>query len=550
MIYMWSVQGFFSALIHLCATIAAGTLAFALWEPLSGMVMMWKPTIAMSVGLMLPFGLLLIIIRMSLDKLIRKNMQFNQILGGVGGAICGGISAVLTAGILVMGLGLLPTGYTTFGYQPWEAEGGGRVTKSDGANLWIKVDDYSYGFFRFLSRNAFSPTFSDVNLANARPELPKMIAINKQTASDNGSIVAAHDDISIGKVYYRPSDNTGLSTAVNTAIGDSLNSDGMQLIVVDTTVTKPSGKTVGTFDGDGTFRIPASQVRLMTNKGIYAPKAFSKADGDRRFFKAFESRSDQAWGSDRDTSIAYIFVVPSANSEEVKYLTIRNLRFEVPRKSAWEEDVDVVASIVGALSEGDAASASASDDNESSNEVGDPTGSRSGAIGTWVEISNKLPKAVSKNFARNLTLNGNAILSGKATVEKGKTASRSNRIDSFYVPTHQAVLRITLTPDRARSIFGKAMASAGALGLLGVRDSNGNVHNAIGYVWSQRKSGRTVIEARELQRAKQLPINKLGSDDKLYVYFKVNRGRVIKELIVGSSEQELNIDVPKAAPKK
>ncbi|QDU34923.1 Colicin V production protein [Poriferisphaera corsica] len=538
MVYMWAVQGFFSALIHLSVTIVAGTLAFAMWEPVSGLLMAWKPAIAMSVGLLVPFGVLLLVLRMVMDKLIKKNMQFQQMISGIGGGACGLVSGVLTAGILVMGLGLLPTGYTTLGYQAWTATSGGKVVEDD-AKLWVGVDEYAYNVFSFLSRGSFAPTLNrGVNLSTARPELPKMIVINRQSADERASLVARPQEVRVGKVYERPADNTGLSTAVELAIGESLNATGHRLVVVDTKWTQE--RSGGAYDGDDTFRVSASQVRLITSKGLYGPKAFSKAQGDQRIMTKFARRTDQAWGSDAEDTIAWVFVVPT--NEAVKFMQVRNLRFELPKQNAWEEDVDVVAEAVGVLSEADAKAAADAAAEESSNEVGDREGTRSNASGNWVEVTNKLPRSVSKNFARNLSVQGSAITSGYAEVDQKGSVSSRTKIDTFYVPSHQAMIRIEMTPDRANSFFGQAMASASALGMVGVKDDKGSTMPAVGFVL--QRGSHVTIAAKRIRSAKELPVNQMEEGDKLYVYFKVNRDRTIKELIVGGSSQDMNVVIP------
>src|SRR3982751_2232102 len=102
--FIWLTRGFFSSLIHLICTIIAGAIAFAAWEPVSYWLLESSPTggimsflagIAWGVGLILPFAVSLIVLRLIVDKLLPGNVVLQQKLDYIGGGVCGVFSGAL-----------------------------------------------------------------------------------------------------------------------------------------------------------------------------------------------------------------------------------------------------------------------------------------------------------------------------------------------------------------------------------------------------------------------------------------------------------------------
>src|SRR5262249_3026843 len=111
--YIWLTRGFFSSLIHLVCTIIAGAIAFAAWEPISywflesspnGGFMSFIAGIAWGLGLVIPFSVSLILLRLVVDKLLPANVVLEPQLDYIGGGVCGVLSGAITAGILVISL--------------------------------------------------------------------------------------------------------------------------------------------------------------------------------------------------------------------------------------------------------------------------------------------------------------------------------------------------------------------------------------------------------------------------------------------------------------
>src|SRR5438477_11176095 len=122
--YIWLTRGFFSALLHMVCVIAAGAIAFAFWEPLAYFLLGRFTTnsglqgVIWAISLVLPFAAALALIRVGFDKMIPWNVAVNDIANYIGGGVCGVISGIITAGILILGIGFLRIAPDEFGYQP------------------------------------------------------------------------------------------------------------------------------------------------------------------------------------------------------------------------------------------------------------------------------------------------------------------------------------------------------------------------------------------------------------------------------------------------
>ncbi len=181
--YMWVIRGFFSALIHLVCTVIAGAVAFGVWEPLSYWMLESAPNsgigshltgMAWGLGLLLPFGITLGILRLIIDQLLPANVVLATKLNYTGGAVCGLISGVLTAGVVAIGLSYFRTS-PEFG-KPYAFKNGAWVRD---AAMWVPVDKVTAGFFGTLSQTAFR---TPEPLAKWHPDLAEEGGAMRQSA--------------------------------------------------------------------------------------------------------------------------------------------------------------------------------------------------------------------------------------------------------------------------------------------------------------------------------------------------------------------------------
>lgn len=118
MTFFQGLQGLFSALIHCLLTILAAALAFGFYEDLYyGILMQYQPDHGRGIALMAIFLIALLVLRTLFDMLIKGNMRFPIYVDrGVGGAL-GLISALITVGMLAIGVQMLPFGRSFLGFS-------------------------------------------------------------------------------------------------------------------------------------------------------------------------------------------------------------------------------------------------------------------------------------------------------------------------------------------------------------------------------------------------------------------------------------------------
>lgn len=538
MIYWGSVQGFFSSFLHLMLVIAVGSIAFALWEPITlGLLMKYIPLMAWTVGLLVPFALLLLIFRMVTDKFVPTDMNFMPIINTIFGAACGFFSGVLTAGIAIIGLGFLPFGADMGGFQPYSIGGGGVILET-GGKLWVPVHTIAWNVYSGLSGGAFS---TRTPMAEYMPELDVQMSLVR-VRPDNVSIVAVPQAVEVTGAYIVDTAAlTDASPATAEALGPDFKKPGYKLVMIDTQWSKVEG----TVDGDRALRLPASQVRLVTKSNdpdrkaieLVGPVGFTKPKGDGRVFYPFDSDGVVAFATAPTSSFSWVFLVRA--DQQPRFPMIRKLRLELPGEDQITTDADEVLAALGTPQapepeEGDdTADVGPGDAPRGPTVIGDRNGIRAGTYALDLKITSKLPgRAISKNASSGLSIGTND--KNEAVIQTGSTGSarktsgsvgRRSRVSGFDVPAHEAMVRIRIEPDQAVSLFGSARASAAALNPIFLEDTDGNKWFVSAWVWLKESKDKEIhYDAfSTIRSAKQLPISQMNEGDEFYLYFTVTK---------------------------
>lgn len=195
---MWATYGFFSAFIQLIIVIAAGTLAFALWEPVSYMLLGRMPAYAHGIGLLAPFVILLIVIRVVFDKFCRANVHMPRIVDQLGGGVCGTAIGVLAFGTFLNGVNFLPIEHDAMG---WEISMRGKDSSdNDTGGLWLDVTGWSGGFFSMISHGSMHP-IAGTPLSVGRPNLAQRALYYRMTPDPNQMRSAHPGSVKVTGVY-------------------------------------------------------------------------------------------------------------------------------------------------------------------------------------------------------------------------------------------------------------------------------------------------------------------------------------------------------------
>lgn len=539
--YWWGAQGVLSAVLHFVAVVVAGSLALAIWEPLTvGFFLNGQfSAYAWCLGLLGPFLLMLIIIRIALDKIVRGNVYFSTFIhSAVGGAI-GLAIGILTSGLTVIALGFLPLPNSLAGFEPKSIDNNGRIVGSATDTLWVPVNRMSANFFSILSTGMFSPAGESQPLALFQPDLADQSARHRLKEDPNSSQVAAPDDVTIDEMQVMPSPLQGLDDRTLAMFGENARREGIKIVVVNMTV-KLSGR--GTYDSsDQAIRIPPAQLRLVTTPAgqrdstddvmLHDVAGFNTTVGETsRLLTILTDNKTVPASTASAAKFGWVFAIPAGRAP--RFLLFRHTRFALPDEPA-RADAAAFASALGApprpLGVAIEPTKPGNTSTPGTSTPGARIGARSGSAAESITISDMLPIALSKNLATGVETRETALVSGEGAIRNAEgNISKSVLIDRVWAPKHQVVVRIELKRDAASSMLGAARVAAATVQGFYLTDSKGGQYFPIGYAWA--KADKTLqikfVEDRTLplQSAKEFPTSQMGPQDTISVYFIVPRG--------------------------
>ena len=536
MVYWWALQGFFSAFLHLVLVVLAATFTLAFWETLAFTGMQWQPGYAWGLWLLGPFVLILIVLRVLSDKLVKKNVQLPNLISNLLGGICGAASGVLTAGLTIIGLGFLPLGADLGGVRPLAVSAGGGVEQT-GSDLWLPVDRWTNSFLTSLGAGSFSTA---TPLGEYQPQLAHQAALFRMRYDENASVVAVPGSVEVSSVVTAPAPVEGVDPEVAEDLGPAAESPANQIVVVETNWYKAPG----TYDPDSALRVPPTQIRLATQpqgRGdevtLHAPVAFIHQDGENRYFRAFSAADISAFGSRQEETFAWTFLIPA--DQQPRFLLVRHTRLSLPRVRT---DPAAVAAALGEPMPEQQETQPQAQAGGGESQVGPREGIQAGHVATGLEITDRLPSEISKNYAPDLETIDGGIMSGTANVSKAPGAlSQTTRINRVWVnDSFQRAVRLELGQDRAQSLLGKSRVAAASLQGVWLTTARGGTYQPIGYVW-QKAGGEQEIRIdrdQPIRSAQQLPVPQMGGNDHLYLYFVLPQDSTIVSYNIGGSTQQ------------
>jgi hypothetical protein len=272
-------------------------------------------------------------------------------------------------------------------------------------------------------------------------------------------------------------------------------------------------------------------------------------DGVRTFIPFKDAQTMIAGTNPKEDVIAFLFVIPESMSPGD--LLIRRLRMQVPdlADKAFVKDETQIAAVLGKLDDSQTEKYQPAVADSGEGQIGNREGVVAGALATEIALSNQLPVQFSKNRYTGpmqvdkdnqiMTINAEGVLSHDMI-------SNANAVKSFYVPSHKAMVRVKVDREQAQSLLGRSVATAAMVtSQVCLIDDKGNRWYPSGYAYQQAGKIRVLKDPDQpLQVAKQLPIADLRQGEELYLYFEVDRDRVITRYELGHAHQEVRLTIP------
>ena len=543
MVYWWSMQGLFSASIHLILTIMAGVIAFSFWEPISSLFLGMMPESAWGIGLMLPFGLSLLLMRFGMDKLVPGNLNFPPIADNIVGGLCGFLSGTITTGILVMGMQMM--GFSSFfGYQPYALNENGQVVaykdnRGDSKSLWLKVDHSTAGFFNLLSNNAFAPILTKNTMGVYRKDMVKAISLSTDTR-----IQGAHSRRSIREDNIRilgtDEDTFGLASVdqLPVPLQPHLQAE-RRTVVIGTQIMLP-----GAGDDDGIVRIKPNQVRLnhSTEEDQYRTSAVEESypvgyiqSGE---FISFQQPQEYVRSevSATDLTVHWVFQIPMTHEPNFIVVKRARLNLHAVRRNTVR-DPDRVAKLIRAM-----------------NRVATiPAGNVSMKDrDAYIRKSAMLPFPLNKNTlpsdVETITIQGvgriknkHYLLRGASVIKAPTTKTRLDdklRISSVYTQPSAAMLQVTVGPMGAgkKNLYHRINEHNDVNEAPRLIDVNGDEFWAMGYVVTKAKYKVSIDPKKPIRTMADMNLGQLSPGENLILFFQLPTNKVLAYLKHGKYE--------------
>lgn len=559
--YLWVTRGFFSSLLHLGCVVAAGAIAFGVWEPVSLFLLQKAPQsgffafvgdAAWGLGLALPFAISLSLLRVATDKLAPGNIIINDTYDSIGGGICGAGIGLITAGIFVLSVGFLRLPANFMGYQPVKMANQGNLEFQGG--LWLPADRLTAGFYNMLSQNTLSTGtplayyYPDLAAAAGTQRMSEGGGKNKNNIRPDGFDVAMR--FTVGKGGSAPADQI---------FSDFLNAGTQQVTLLDGS-TLPAGSYIegylinflaGAKEKFGQVVVGKGQLRLVAHNNagegvtLYPIAVTSQARSGDNTFGRFRFDGEfyvASVGGATEAPMAFEFAVPAGYEPTALY--VRNIRHEVEGTTPDREFADAssrdIAIQTGDLLVGNAAAnlnlAHAQAVDASSGRVNGIEVGRRMAGRAVLQKGNTPGLEVDDN---NRIVNGEGVFNPSDV--GGRGLDRNLRVDEFFVTSDTNIVQVQITGDPTQfpSSFFSTAAAPDLRTDVPPRliDSNGQRYNAIGYIYQD-------LNKVQIRYTPGLPMMALDEADALvrsrddqvmHLVFRPSVGVEIKHFAIGDT---------------
>lgn len=572
-------RGFFSSFLNMVSVIAAGAIAFGVWEPLTMLILenaggqSLVERIAPTAALLVPFCLSLAVLRLTVDAFVGKNVDFDDATNFIGGMVCGAVAAFVTAGTVIVALNFLGVGRSLMGHDYLEKDGGNLVYSS---NLWVPVDKMTVALYERLSTAGFA---SSTPLAEYAPNLHEQAVMSRavfETEKDNRKIP--------GRASLDPSGNELQIKGRITVTGE------IQDLLADRwfpdrghTVRTIAGEppapgsvsevifvevnSAGAAEDSGQIVFTPGQIRLIATRGndgvgIYPHAVFAKAEQSSvsltrfRFDDTNDSIASPGRGGNHVFGFEFL-VPPGYNPDSIFVRNVRRPLSGVPRFPENGDTLVGSASRDQAIAGGDVVAAL--DISLGGINLPAPTGTPIATDNPTAQTSAviqtpTLPDrfGITENRQRGLTLatvqRGRSatqlvIRSGRATFSAdeigGAVGSSSTVAKTFEQPDGQRVIMIPLKERKQDRItpFGRAVQDLGtsAQPLL-YNSQSQRWYPAFGFVHISQSNNVTIqydFTKPIRNMSNDLPdVNLSGTDSGIYLVFLVERGVSVTDFVL------------------
>lgn len=575
--YLGVVRGFFSSLLHLVCVVLAGAIAFGVWEPVSLFILEKAPQrgffefieySAWAIGLIVPFAAALAVLRVVTDKLVPGNAQSISAADHVGAGICGAVTGVIVAGIMVIGLGTMRSAPDWWGYQPVRYQGSSLQRTN---TLLLPADRLVGSLYAHTSEAVFS---TGEPLAKWRPEPWHAAEVMRVTDRGKARNTARPNDFKLLARYRveaaagekllqdrwanRPHDARMLD-------GDTYPADSrIEGVILDlaSSLKEPGSSFVAITEGQ--VWMIAENAQTGERLTLHPVAVVANPKGADQSLARFQFDSNFAVASPGAAvrPMAFEFVVP--NGFEPIAIYLKNIRKLLTPGQPVTEFASV-AERDAAITSGDLIEGSepipqdfGREEDEGDRFDNEPATATELGIVAQNTLGRSL--TIQKGTHKSLRISdSNQILEGDEkwapTEVARRVVDRNLMIDRFNVDQGVVMVQVNVSANQPASLLGQTVAAAENLGPPLLVDVNGIQYEAVGWVYRDRDMvyvrytpGQPIRALQEL-RNQRVVLSGSRDDQELTLLFLVSQGAAIKSYNIGSRpiielEEPLVLDKP------
>lgn len=566
--YVWVIRGFLSSLLHMICVVVAGAVAFGMWETVTYFVMGQTDNAALvgsawAIGLIIPFVVVTLLLRVGLDSIIRNNAQAAGPLDYAGAGVCGLITGTITAGILVIGIGTTRVGSDFLGHRPVDYASGS-LQRTGG--LLIPVDRLVGAFYGHTSEAAFSTAeplakwYPDPSHMSAALRLSDGGGKARNTAEPGdfevvGSYILGVGEGMNGADLLKDSWNPTTHNAA-TLEGEAYSSLGRQKMLGVWINPKPQmkEKSGDIIFGEGQVWLvaeTASGERIIRHPVAVVSPAQPASEGRYGRWR-FDAQVFVALPGAAILPMAFEFILPL--DAQPLGIFVKGLRGELsnlsPREYQSTRERDAGITSGGILPTG--AVTGPPLDASLTQRIGeDRPGQRNDEAvrEAGVVVSAALPLSITlqKGSEGPMELGeNNRIIRGEHKIEASRSgvrgAPRNLLINQFATRRGTSLVQIDVSMTKPASLLGQAVAAAERVLPPVVVDDKGTQYRAIGWVYKDRDMihirytpDRPIAGLAELQSS-GVSLSRSRPDQALVLLFEVTDGVKIESFGIGGKE--------------
>ncbi|MBY0307685.1 MAG: hypothetical protein K2Q09_02990 [Phycisphaerales bacterium] len=581
--YVWSSRGFFSALLNLLVTVAAGAIAFALWETVATAAIKnvandnrFVIDIVWGGSLVALFVLSMAVLSLAVNAVVRANIKVHKVTDWVGGAVCG-----LAAGLIVSGISLIGTSQirtaeidNLLQFSPVDYDNNGYLTRRQ---LWVPTDTWTAGLYKFWSERSLRETLGGGKTLGAwRPQVADEGHLLRIAETDvllryslNPKDVKLGGRYTVGKSLPK-----GMTPpAIKDLVGDTkpvATTDGRQFkgrayiegwVVGFEAGAKEKGGQVAIGAGSATLvcrnRSDTASLALQPIAVISQAKGDSLQEGRWRFdTKNFFVGS---MGGQANVGMAFEFLVPDeyadqpdAYPEEVWHpiaLYVRGVRFDLTDPADPDKTIKPSAEYMtpadrNAAVEGGGFLRSIADAAPPLVEPAQVWKMEKNDPNQALRLNNRIPGSIVLNGGEMSGVDlskGQQIINcvdyrttPKALADIG--VDRSLRVEEFQPGPGTAVISIEVSRDVPK-FSATEPESTGATGAPTLVDNLGQRYQAVGFVYRDRNEIKIrFTPGSPLASLNDAPsVSRSRDDQKLFLIFRVAPGVRITQYAIGTT---------------